>query len=89
MKLRHFLYSLVICTASGQLAFAQTTDATKAEAKDLVAEKTSNSDEKRLRENDKASVPTKSKISKKGSSEVFIPTEEISEDKPVAFPVDI
>ncbi|MFT5136659.1 MAG: hypothetical protein ACI8XV_001694 [Arenicella sp.] len=26
---------------------------------------------------------------KKGPSKVFIPTEEISEDKPVAFPVDI
>ena len=27
--------------------------------------------------------------SKKKADEVFIPTEEISEDKPVAFPVDI
>ncbi|MFT4628975.1 MAG: hypothetical protein ACI9WC_000355 [Arenicella sp.] len=48
----------------------------------------SNSNNQELNSN---KVPSKQKAlsEKKGPSKIFIPTEEISEDKPVAFPVDI
>ena len=75
----------------------QQTNEAKAKAKALQEEKEPSSPNKESSSpNKEPSSPTKpqaeaqaSSSNKRVSSKVFIPTEEISEDKPVAFPVDI
>lgn len=76
---------------------AQQQQTNEAKAKALQEEKEPSSPNKESSSpNKEPSSPTKpqaeaqaSSSNKRASSKVFIPTEEISEDKPVAFPVDI
>lgn len=76
---------------------AQQQQTNEAKAKALQEEKEPSSPNKESSSpNKEPSSPTKqqaeaqvSSSNKRVSSKVFIPTEEISEDKPVAFPVDI
>ena len=105
MKPILLVISLLLAIMYSQVLLAQNSDSTSSDVKDLEAQQqqTNEAKAKALQEekepsspNKEPSSPTKpqaeaqaSSSNKRASSKVFIPTEEISEDKPVAFPVDI
>lgn len=96
MKLALLIVSLMVATIYGQLLLAQNSNGNASDVKELEAQQqqTKELDEEALKK--APTKPTKqqaqAKVSaskNKAPNKVFIPTEEISEDKPVAFPVDI
>ena len=105
MKPILLVISLLLAIMYSQVLLAQNSDSTSSDVKDLEAQQqqTNEAKAKALQEEKESSSPNKepssptkqqaeaqvSSSNKRVSSKVFIPTEEISEDKPVAFPVDI
>ena len=91
-----FVINLVVVIAYSQLLLAQNSAATSSDAKELDTQQRE-AKERVLKEEKELASPNKEPLTKpsvstsknKAPSKVFIPTEEISEDKPVAFPVDI